>query len=152
MRQGNRAYWAADNTAMHLVRTAGVDDLIFVDELDMNVKNLCSGFSYCVSALGTVYVWYGIGSLDIERKAALEYADRIRGEARVVEIWQGEEGDDDEMFWMLLGQEPFADADYWQWRRSAKCSVQPSIWRVGSQKKTHVVRIVSGQVFEMEFH
>ncbi|KAF6760294.1 hypothetical protein DFP72DRAFT_1063353 [Ephemerocybe angulata] len=116
VRQGTRAYWTADNTAMHIVRVVG--DVIFIDELDLNVKHLCSGFSYCLSILGTVYVWYGTGSLDKEREAALQYAGTICGEAEIVELTQGE-NDDNEMFWMILGQEAFADADYWRWRRKA---------------------------------
>ena len=32
-RQGTRAHWSADNTAMHLVRS--LHGLIFIDELDL---------------------------------------------------------------------------------------------------------------------
>ncbi|KAF5317005.1 hypothetical protein D9611_003938 [Ephemerocybe angulata] len=139
VRQGTRAYWTADNTAMHIVRAVG--DVIFIDELDLNVKHLCSGFSYCLSILGTVYVWYGTGSLDKEREAALQYAGTICGESEIVELTQGE-NDDNEMFWMILGQEAFADADYWRWRRKATFDVRPTVWRVDAKKRTNQLSAV----------
>ena len=86
-----------------------------------------------------MYVWYGTGSLAIEREAALQYAKSICGDFQVVELTQGE-NDDNEMFWMLLGEASFADADYWRWRKSsAPQDIQPSVWRVDSTKKTRTV-------------
>lgn len=130
---------------MHLVRSSfGV---IFIDEHDLvsgkcfflsfvdiyllkNVKNLCSGFSYCISVLGNVYVWHGRGSLSSERQAARKYAQDLG--TNIFEFSQGQD-DDDEMFWMVLGDESFAQADYWKWRSSSP-DIQPKIWLVDSSQ------------------
>jgi len=110
--------------------------------LSQNIQNLCSGFSYCVSALGTIYIWHGIGSLPLERQATVEYARSIAGNSELVEMNQGE-NDDNDMFWMLLGNEPFADADYWRWRTSVLPSdSKPTVWRVDVTKRTSKVRSV----------
>ena len=106
------------------------------------MKNLCSAFSYCLSILGTIYVWYGIGSVATEREAALAYASSIRGGADIVELNQGED-DDNEMFWMILGESPFADADYWRWRRASSLDINPSVWRVDASKRTNAVGCIS---------
>lgn len=42
------------------------------------------------------------------------------------------ENDDDEMFWMILGDEGFGRADHWRWRAVAS-SIEPRIWRVDAQ-------------------
>jgi len=39
VRQGARAYWTADNTAMHLTRAVG--DAIFIDEHDLVSLSPC---------------------------------------------------------------------------------------------------------------
>lgn len=49
----------------------------------------------------------------------------------VIELSEGED-DSDEMFWMILGDEEYAKADYWKWRRTA--SVQdPQAWRIDAK-------------------
>jgi hypothetical protein len=79
--------------------------------------------------LDTWYVWYGFGSTAQERQAALEYAQGLKTTgASVIELTEGE-NDDDEMFWMVLGDDEFANADYWKWRRMAT-RVDPNIWRI----------------------
>ncbi|KAJ3852177.1 hypothetical protein EV368DRAFT_82784 [Lentinula lateritia] len=127
VRQGKRAHWAADNTAMHVTRSRR--GVIFIDELDLTIRNLCSGFSYCLTVLETIYVWYGRGSVASERKAALVYG-RSLGE-NIVELREGQD-DGDEMFWMILGEEAFANANYWQWRPSA-ADINPRVWEVSEQ-------------------
>lgn len=78
-----------------------------------------------------VYVWYGSGSTSQERQAALEYAQTLStSDAPVIELTQGE-NDNDEMFWVVLGDEDFAKADYWQWRRNSPL-IDPRVWRVDS--------------------
>jgi hypothetical protein len=94
-----------------------------------NVRNLCSGFSYCLSILDTLYVWHGRGSLADERRAALAYAQNLaKTGTSIIELTDGE-NDDDEMFWMILGNDEYAKADYWQWRRDT-AEVDPCIWKV----------------------
>ncbi|KAL5528214.1 hypothetical protein ACEPAF_7350 [Sanghuangporus sanghuang] len=127
IRQGQRSLWSSENTTMHVVRSsAGV---ILIDEVDLNVRNLCSGFSYCISLLDTLWVWYGCGSIPAERNAALRYAQTLysgNDEKKLVEV---EEGNEDEMFWMFLGEDGYASADYWKWRKNEK-GVGPRFWRV----------------------
>ncbi|KAJ4001525.1 hypothetical protein F5050DRAFT_1796489 [Lentinula boryana] len=124
VRQGKREHWSADNTAMHVVRSRR--GIVFIDELELNVRNLCSGFSYCLTVLETIYVWYGCGSVASERKAALTYGHSL-GE-NVVELQEGQDNGD-EMFWMILGDDAFANANYWRWRPSA-ADITPRIWKV----------------------
>lgn len=95
------------------------------------MKNLCAGFSYCISVLDSVYVWHGCGSTETERQAARRYALTLTSSGdNVTELSQGE-NDDDEMFWMILGDDGFANADYWKWRRTSS-SIVPKIWRVNA--------------------
>ncbi|KAJ8462145.1 hypothetical protein ONZ45_g18040 [Pleurotus djamor] len=109
-RQGNRTHWSADNTCMHLARTsAGV---VFIDEYDLSIKNLCSGFT--------------------ERAAIVQYAQSLSGDAgSVQELIEGQ-SDDDEMFWMILGSDDYAKADYWRWRSNFE-HPDPQVWRVNSR-------------------
>jgi hypothetical protein len=82
--------------------------------------------------LDTVYVWHGCGSTDAERQAAAEYAARISaGGANAIQLYE-DKNDQDELFWMALGDDDFAKADYWQWRRQAS-DVDPRIWRVDAR-------------------
>lgn len=97
-----------------------------------NIRNLCSGFSYCLRVLETIYVWYGRGSLESERTAALAYGHSL-GED-IVEVYEGQ-SDGAEMFWMILGDDAFANANYWQWRPSAvDDDVIPRVWVISEQK------------------
>lgn len=140
VRQGTRSHWSADNTAMYSVRNlAGVT---FIDEHDLSVKNLCSAFSYCLKILDTVYIWHGCGSTDAERQAAVKYASQISyGEANAIQLYESE-NDQDELFWMALGDDDFAKADYWQWRRQAS-DVDPRIWRVNVMADPPIVAVTS---------
>ncbi|KAI0320894.1 hypothetical protein OF83DRAFT_1168897 [Amylostereum chailletii] len=142
IRQGSRSHWSSENTTMHLVRT--VDGNIFIDEHDLSIANLCSGFSYCITLLGSSYVWYGRGSLNEEREAALAYARLLTtDDASVVELVEGE-SDDDEMFWMMLGDREYAKADYWKWRPNSRDLYDPRVWCVDNSKgNTPLTRVTS---------
>jgi hypothetical protein len=110
---------------------------IFIDQVDIGIKNLCSGFSYCVSILSTVYVWHGRGSTPVERTAAVEYAKTLTSNPDEISVLIENEGDDDEMFWMVLGDDAeYAKADYWRWRPSV--GFTPRIWSVDSSRKNAV--------------
>ncbi|ETW80802.1 hypothetical protein HETIRDRAFT_476500 [Heterobasidion irregulare TC 32-1] len=140
IRQGSRSHWTAENTTMHLIRSHR--DVIFIDEHDLSVSNLCSGFSFCLTLLGTLYVWHGCGSLPSERQAALAYARALStGQSSVVELIEGE-SDNDEMFWMMLGERDYANADYWKWRPSTTADCVPRIWRVDGADATVAVNLV----------
>jgi hypothetical protein len=102
-----------------------------------SIQSLCSGFSYCLSVLGTVYVWYGCGSTPRERQAALQYARRLEvSDTPPIELH--ESGKKDEMFWMILGDEEYANADYWKWRNTSSL-IDPRIWRVNALTDKDVV-------------
>ncbi|KAF8893984.1 hypothetical protein BD779DRAFT_1467564 [Infundibulicybe gibba] len=115
----------------------------YYDEHDLGIQSLCSGYSYCVTILGTVYVWHGCGSTLPERQAAMRYAARlISNAASIIELSQGE-NDNDEMFWMILGEDDFANADYWKWRKTSPI-IDPTRWRLNpSQKASPLVPIDS---------
>lgn len=102
-----------------------------------HVSNLCSAFSYCLTLLGTSYVWYGKGSLPKERQAALEYAQSLTTkESSLVELIE-QESDDNEFFWMMLGDAGYASADYWKWRPQLATTL-PRIWRVDASAAPYV--------------
>jgi hypothetical protein len=100
-----------------------------------NITNLCSAYSYCISVLDALYVWHGRGSLEVERKHAVDYANSMVTESmKVQELTQGEE---DEMFWMVLGEEGYADADFWRFRPRFE-NRDPKWYRVSATDKTPV--------------
>jgi hypothetical protein len=116
-----------------------VGGYVFIRWADMSskdVSNLCSAFSYCLTLLGTYYVWHGKGSLPGERQAALGYALSLAAESSPVELIE-QESDDDEMFWMMLGNADYAKAEYWKWRPDLATAL-PRIWRVDASSAPHV--------------
>ncbi|KAF8441565.1 hypothetical protein L210DRAFT_3398836 [Boletus edulis BED1] len=130
IRQGTRAHWSSENTAMHVVRSN--DGHVLIDEMDLNIKSLCSGYSYCITTiLDNIYVWHGCGSVAAERTAALRYAQDMATKGTLVkELVEGENDGDEEMFWMVVGDsESYAKADYWKWRHSIVPS-EPRCWLV----------------------
>ncbi|KAK2463183.1 hypothetical protein APHAL10511_004838 [Amanita phalloides] len=138
IRQGSRSRWASENTMMHLVRQH--NGVIYIDELDLSVNNLCSAFSYCISMLNSIYVWYGCGSTEVERQAALRYAQDFTPDGqRPTELSEGE-SDGDHTFWMMLGGQDYAKADYWKWRKEA-ITIDPIIWRVQAKADPAVTQL-----------
>ncbi len=90
---------------------------------------MCSGYSYCTSILETFYVWHGRGSSEAEQRAALSYAKQLApAEENIVELTE-DESQEEEMFWMMLGDGDYANADYWKWRSNA-LFLDPRIWVV----------------------
>lgn len=101
---------------------------------------MCSAFSYCFSLLGSIYVWHGCGSTSREREASIEYAHMLSPDpVTPIELFEGG-NDADEIFWMVLGEEEFAKADYWRWRHSWS-DYDPRIWKVDTSNP-HPVRNV----------
>lgn len=111
-RQGSRFHWSAENTTMHRVHQIG--DCMFVDEIDLGVWNLCSAYSYCLSILGTIYIWHGRGSSEDEQKVALTFAATISQKS--LPMIEFNEGSEDSVFWMILGQAGYANAHHWKFR------------------------------------
>lgn len=138
-RQGTRAHWSSENTAMHVVRSSG--EHIFIDQVDLSIRNLCSGYSYCVSILDQIYVWHGRGSTPKERNAARDYAQAsaVKGTS-ITELREGDNDVNDEMFWMVLGDSgDYAKADYWRFRNaSAPCD--PRCWIVDATVEGDPIR------------
>lgn len=140
IRQGIRTHWSSENTAMHSVRM--YNGLIFIEEHDLSATNMCSGFSYCFTILDMLYVWYGCGSRPQERDATVKYAQGLAAKgSTVVELAEGE-SDDDDMFWMMLGDDDYAKADYWKWRRTAPEMV-PRLWRVDADKGNDACQFIA---------
>lgn len=74
-------------------------------------------------------MWYGCGSTPRERQAALHYARSLGvDKASAIELFESEK-DGEDMFWTILGDEDYANADYWKWRSTSPI-IDPSIWRV----------------------
>jgi len=96
---------------MHCIRVIGT--CVFVDQVDLDISNLSSAFSFVISVLDAVYVWHGRGSSEEERKQARGYAEAISSDTMTVHEF--EEGNEDPMFWMILG-DGFASADFWKFR------------------------------------
>ncbi|KAG8784351.1 hypothetical protein FRC12_018776 [Ceratobasidium sp. 428] len=135
-RQGSRAHWTPENTTMHCTRQLG--DACFTDEVDFHVANLCSAYSYCITALDAVYVWHGRGSTPNERNLAIAYAKSIAGPEKEVEEF--DEGKEDPMFFMLLGEDPWANADYWKYRAPlGKAAVRPRMFCIDAKDKKQPV-------------
>ncbi|OAX42531.1 hypothetical protein K503DRAFT_790098 [Rhizopogon vinicolor AM-OR11-026] len=142
VRQGTRAHWSSENAAMHIVRLSG--EHIFINEVDLNVRNLCSGYSYCVSILDQIYVWHGCGSTPKERNAARDYAQEIalKGTS-VTELREGDDDADDEMFWTVLGDSgDYAKADYWKFRNTS-APTDPRFWIVDVTVEGDPIRAVT---------
>ncbi|KAL4074202.1 hypothetical protein J3A83DRAFT_2696450 [Scleroderma citrinum] len=138
IRQGSRSHWSSENTTMHVVKSR--DTQILIDELDLSIKNLCSGYSYCITTLDHIYVWHGTGSTPAERSAALGYAGLMTTASRpIIELMEGRGDANDEMFWMIVGDpDSYAKADYWRWRNMSVPS-EPRCWLVDlSHKDTPV--------------
>jgi hypothetical protein len=110
-----------------------------VDMPSKDVSNLCSAFSYCLTLLGTYYVWHGKGSLPGEREAALGYALSFDTESSPVELIE-QESDDNDMFWMILGNADYAKAEYWKWRPDLATTL-PRIWRVDASSAPHLTTV-----------
>ncbi|KAG8690551.1 hypothetical protein FRC11_010803 [Ceratobasidium sp. 423] len=135
-RQGSRAHWTPENTTMHCTRRLG--DACFTDEVDFHVSNLCSAYSYCVTVLDAVYVWHGRGTTQPEREAAAAYGRMIVGPEK--EIEEFDEGKEDPMFFMLLGDHAWANADYWKYRASlGKVAHRPRMFLVDARDKKQPV-------------
>ena len=98
-----------------------------------SVRNLCSGYSYCTSFLETFYVWHGRGSSAAEQSAALAYAKQLASsEENIVQLTE-DESQEEEMFWMMLGDGDYANADYWKWRSNV-LPLDPRIWVVDASQ------------------
>ena len=58
------------------------------------------------------------------------------GGTPVIELYENERND--EMFWMILGEEEYANADYWKWRKNSSI-IDARIWRVNAHTNKDAV-------------
>lgn len=78
--------------------------------------------------LENLWVWYGCGSSQSERSTALQYAQSLIRETVESEtdgvvsktIVEVEEGKEDDIFWLLLGEDSYAKSSYWKWRKTER--------------------------------
>ncbi|KAG8863336.1 hypothetical protein FRB96_008828 [Tulasnella sp. 330] len=135
-RQGPGAHWTKDNTSMHCVRA--VNDVVFIDQVEPDRKNLCSAFSYVATLLDNVYIFHGKGATAPERSEATKYALSLLSDgASPIEF---EEGAEDEMFSMILGDDTHAMADFWKYR-SVGGKRAADLFRIDAQADAPVQRL-----------
>lgn len=93
-------------------------------------RNICSAFSYCLTILDALFVWHGRGSLPLERSTAQSYAKTIVSEG--VEPTELEEGEEDDMFWVMFDDDGYANADFWRFRTQLPPQMVPSprLWAI----------------------
>lgn len=105
-----------DHLAQRMFSVQSHDGVIYVEEVPVASRSLCSGYSTTFSALGEVYAWLGEGSLEAERRACCEFAEAI-ADGRTVTVLP--EGEETAMFWHHLpGDNEYASAQYWRRRPS----------------------------------
>lgn len=105
--------------------------------------------------LDSLWVWHGRGSTDAERAAALAYSKSlIAGTEKSVQ--EVEEGNEDEMFWMFLGEDDYARADYWRWKKDIPSSPtqfpHSRIWQIVATESKEQVRIYRSLFEDTEAH
>ena len=90
--------------------------------------------------LDTLWVWHGCGATQTERDAAKRYSQSLASGKNVVEV---EEGQEDELFWMFLGDnEGYARASYWKWRKNEKGAADPRVWNIDCARSKEEVHIL----------
>ncbi|KPV73594.1 uncharacterized protein RHOBADRAFT_54796 [Rhodotorula graminis WP1] len=106
---------AFDHLAQRMFSVQSHDDAVFVEEADVTIRTLCSGYATVFSSLGEVYAWLGEGSTDLERHAACEFAESL-ADGRSVEVLA--EGEETALFWHQLAADgaEYANAHYWRYR------------------------------------
>jgi len=62
----------------------------------------------------------------------LEYGKCFWENISPTELYEEDEAKD-EMFWMILGDEDYANADYWKWRNTSSV-IDLLIWRIESER------------------
>ncbi|TNY23317.1 hypothetical protein DMC30DRAFT_444549 [Rhodotorula diobovata] len=105
-----------DHLAAHMFLVQSHDGAAFVEEADVSIRTLCSGYATVFSSLGEVYAWLGEGSTDLERHTACEFAESLADGRSVAVLAEGEET---ALFWHQLAADAgaeYASAHYWRYR------------------------------------
>ncbi|GAA5908163.1 hypothetical protein JCM5296_000523 [Sporobolomyces johnsonii] len=87
------------------------EDVVFVEEVDLSARNICSGYCSVFSLVGEVYAWLGEGSTPSEREACCDFAEAIADGRSVTVLAEGEET---ALFWHSLDGLEYASAHYWR--------------------------------------
>lgn len=98
-------------------------------------------------------MWHGRGATAQEKQAALTYAQALAPTPSSVIELSEEAGDDDEMFWIILGEGDYGKADYWRWKPNSE-SWRPRIWLVDSTADSGIVSsrsVASGRVSDSNY-
>lgn len=86
-------------------------------------------------------MWHGEGATPEERLAALQYARSLASDpSSIIELTEGG-GDEDEMFWLILGEGDYAKADYWKWK-PAIGSLEAQMWLVDADSAQQLVSLL----------
>lgn len=105
--QGSRN---AKPSASQLFLVRGSDAALFVDQVPMTTRSLCSAFSAVACTPSRVYVWHGKGSDKEQRLRAVQYAG-TRTKSAVIEMDEATASRD----WLrLFPAAPYASG--WHWR------------------------------------
>ena len=72
----------------------------------------------------------------------MRYAQTLCLEDEGKQVVEVEEGNEDGMIWMFLGEDRYAKADYWKWRKNEK-GVDPRVWKIDCTNKGSEVRFHS---------
>ncbi|GAA5954916.1 hypothetical protein JCM8115_005567 [Rhodotorula mucilaginosa] len=131
-----------DHLARRMFSVQSHDGVIYVEEVPVASRSLCSGYSTTFSALGEVYAWLGEGSLEAERRACCEFAEAI-ADGRTVTVLP--EGEETAMFWHHLPDDnEYASAQYW--RRRPSCPERTTVIRVDAAGSSPFALVPEGSV------
>ncbi|KAI6135697.1 hypothetical protein EV401DRAFT_2203316 [Pisolithus croceorrhizus] len=147
-RQGSRAHWSSENTTMHVIRSNNKQ--ILIDELDLvrPITTIYPCFSlhlfpFVENKESLLWVqllrhhhgqclrvvWYRLGTCGTLSGIGVRKS-LATGVTTVVELTEGENDGNDDLFWMIMGDsESYAKADYWKWRQGSIPS-EPRCWLV----------------------
>lgn len=77
-------------------------------------------------------MWHGRGSHSSQRKIAMSYANALLTDMKtLIELEEGKEND---LFIMLLGDDDYASANYWRWKAEDP-QYDLRIWEIQSHKE-----------------
>jgi hypothetical protein len=114
------------------------EGVIFIDQVDLSTRNLCSAYSYLLSIVGNVFVWHGKGSTALERETVSSHAREVFGSS--VRVSEQDEGAEDKSFWTFLDKSGgYASAWHLRYRNVLPdLSAAPRLFHVsGSAVREH---------------
>lgn len=103
-RQGfSRSAWDKDDSMLWRVSCPEPSvATTYIDQVDLSATSLCSASTFVLSAIGKVYLWHGVGSVESERQAARDFACSGLA-ARSSSMVEMDEDHETDMWWSFLG-------------------------------------------------